>query len=134
MGLAWSDHRERNVLMAIAVLDDAGRDVTSDSICGFIGQRAIDLGPLPPGASDFGLGTTKLQVLWSLAALQREDPPYITARPLQSLRAPFPDSVLNIRLTARGRGAVMSLREANAATQRSPVGFQPPQRKSARYR
>jgi hypothetical protein len=127
MGLAWSDHRERNVLMAIAVLDDAGRDVTSDSICEFIGQRAIDLGPLPPGASDFGLGATKVQVLWSLEALQQEDPPFITARPLQSLRAPFPDSVLKIRLTARGRGAVMSLREASAAAQRSPVGFQPPQ-------
>jgi hypothetical protein len=114
------------VLMVIAVLDDAGRDVTSDSIYEYIGQRAIDLGPLPPGAPDFGLGATKLQVLRSLEALQQEDPPYINARPTKSLRAPFPDSVLNIRLTARGRGAVMSLREANAITQRSPVGFQPP--------
>jgi hypothetical protein len=121
--------------MVIAVLDDAGRDVTSDSIDEFIAQRSIDLGPLPPGTSDYGLGTTKVQVLRSLEALQGEDPPYIAARPLRSLRAPFPDSVLKIRLTARGRGVVNSLREASAASaQRSPVGFQPPQRKSARYR
>jgi hypothetical protein len=128
MGLAWSENREREVLKVIAVLDDAGRDVTSDSIYEFITQRATDLGPLPPGASDFGLGATKVQVLLSLEALQQEDPPYITARPTKSLRAPFPDSVLNIRLTAPGRAAVESLREASAPAQRSPIGFQPPQR------
>jgi hypothetical protein len=130
MGLAWNDHRERTILKVIAVLDDAGRDVTSDAICGFIGQRAIDLGPLPSGASDSGLGTTKVQVLLSLEALQQEDPPYIVARPTKSLAAPFPDSVLKIRLTTRGRGVVYALRETEAAAQRSPVGFHPPQREA----
>lgn len=128
MGLAWSDHRGQTVLIVIAVLDDAGRDVTSDSIYEFITQRTIDLGPLPAGVSDFGLGAAKVQVLRSLEALQGEDPPYITARPTKSLAAPFPDSVLNIRLTARGRDVVYALRETEAAAQRSPVGFQPPQR------
>ena len=128
MGLAWSDEREQTVLMAIAVLDDAGRDVTSDAIYEFITQRAIDLGPLPADASVPGLDATMVQVLRSLDALQREEPPYITAKPTQDLRATFPTSVLNIRLTARGRAAVESLREASAPGQRSPVGFQPPQR------
>lgn len=129
MGLAWSDDRERRVLMVIAVLDDAGRDVTSDSIYEFIAQRAIDLGPLPAGASvPDGLDATKVQVLLSLEALQQEDPPYIAARPTRSLLAPFPDSVLNIRLTARGRDTVARLSETTASGQRSPVGFQPPQR------
>lgn len=131
MGLAWSDNREQTVLMVIAVLDDAGRDVTSDSIYEFIAQRTIDLGPLAPGTSvpdDPSLDATKVQVLRSLDAMQREDPPYITAHPIRSLQAAFPVRVLNVRLTARGRDAVESLREAIASAQRSPVGFQRPQR------
>ncbi len=129
MGLAWSDHREQRVLMVIAVLDEAGQYVTSDSIYEFIVQNTIDLGPLPAGASvPDGLDAIKVQVLLSLEALQQEDPPYIAARPTRSLLAPFPDSVLNVRLTAEGRDAVESLREAIASAQRSPVGFQPPQR------
>jgi hypothetical protein len=128
VGLAWSDYREHTVLMAIAVLDDAGRDVTSDSIYEFITERKIDLGPLPASASIQGLDDTKVQVLRSLEALQQEDPPYINARPTRSLLAPFPDSVLNIRLTATGRHAVEALRAASVPDERSPVGFQPPQR------
>jgi hypothetical protein len=114
--------------MVIAVLDDAGQDVTSDSIYKFITERKIDLGPLPASASIQGLDDTKVQVLRSLEALQQEDPPYINARPTRSLLAPFPDSILNIRLTAMGRPAVEALRAASVSDQRSPVGFQPPQR------
>jgi hypothetical protein len=131
VGRAWSDHRERNVLKVIAVLDEAGQNVTSDSIHEFIVQKTIDLGPLPAGASipnASGWDATKVQVLLSLDALQREDPPYITAAPTRSLLTPFPDSVLNIRLAARGRDAVARLLEPRASTQRSPIGFQPPQR------
>jgi hypothetical protein len=126
--LTWSDHREQTVLMVIAVLDDAGQDVTSDSIYKFITERKIDLGPLPASASIPGLDDTKVQVLRSLEALQQEDPPCINARPTRSLLAPFPDSILNIRLTAMGRHAVEALRAASVSDQRSPVGFQPPQR------
>ena len=137
MGLAWSENREREILKVIAILDDAGRDVTSDSIYEFIAQRTIDLGPLPPGTSlpdDPSLDATKVQVLRSLDALQQEDPPYITARPIRSLQATFPVRVLNVRMTARGRAVVEALREASAPAQRSPVGFQPPQRESGRHR
>jgi hypothetical protein len=127
--LAWDDQREWTVLLVIDDLDEAGQHVTSDSIYEFVVQNTIDLGPLPAGASvPDGLDATKVQVLLSLEALQQEDPPYIAARPTRSLLAPFPDSVLNVRLTAEGRDTVESLRAANASGQRSPVGFQPPQR------
>jgi hypothetical protein len=64
VGLAWSHNREQTVLMVIAVLDDAGRDVTSDSIYEFIAQRTIDLGPLPPGTSVIHPGFSGGSIAW----------------------------------------------------------------------
>jgi hypothetical protein len=132
MGLAWSDDREPTVLLVIAALDQAGDDVTSDSVYEFIAKYpATDLGPLPAGTSvpnDPSLDATKVLVLLSLDALQREYPPYITATPITAWQAQFPLRFLNVRLTSHGRDAAEGLRQAIATAQRPPVGFQPPQR------
>ncbi len=132
MGSAWRDDRERIVLLVIDELDQAGHDVTSDSIYEFLAkQPAIDLGSLPTGTSvpdDPSLDATKVQVLQSLDALQRENPPYITATPLTVWQSKFPLRFLNVRLTAHGRSGVENLRQAIASAQRPPVGFQPPHR------
>ncbi len=132
MGSGWSDARERTVLLVIAELDQAGDDVTSDSVYEFIAKYpTIDLGPLLAGTSvpdDPSVDATKVQVLLSLDALQRENPPYITATPITAWQAQFPLRFLNVRLTSHGRSVVGSLRQATASAQRPPVGFQPPPR------
>jgi len=90
MGRAWSDDREYKVLLVIAALDDAGDDVSSNSIYDFIIKQGLGLGPLPAGMSvpdDPSLDETRVQVLLSLDAQQRENPPYITAHPIRSLQA-----------------------------------------------
>jgi len=129
MGRAWSNDRESKVLVVIAALDDAGDDLSSNSIYDFIIKQGLGLGPAPAGMSvpdDPSLDETRVQVLLSLDALQRENPPYITAHPIRSLQATFPVRVLNIRLTAHGRDTVEALRESMAAPARPPIGFQPP--------
>jgi hypothetical protein len=129
MGRSWSDDRESKVLLVIAALDDAGHDVTSNSVYDFLTEQELDLGPLPAGMAipeDPSLDETRVQVLLSLDALQQEDPPYITARPIRSLQAIFPVQFFKVRLTARGRGTVQALRGSVAAPARRPIGFQPP--------
>jgi hypothetical protein len=128
MGRSWSDERESKVLLVIAALDDAGHDVSSNSVYDFLSGQGLDLGPLPPGIpipEDPSLDETRVQVLLSLDALQQEDPPYITAHPIRSLQAIFPVQFFKVRLTARGRSTVATLRESMTASARTPVGFQP---------
>jgi len=129
MGRSWSDDREYKVLLVIAALDDAGHDVSSDSVYDLLTEQGLDLGPLPAGMSipdDPSLDGTRVQVLLSLDALQQENPPYITAHPIRSLQAVFPVEFFKVRLTARGRSTVEALRKSMAAPARPPIGFQPP--------
>jgi hypothetical protein len=128
MGRSWSDDREYKVLLVIAALDDAGHDVSSNSVYDFLTEKGLDLGPLPAGMSipeDPSLDETRVQVLLSLDALQLDNPPYITAHPIRSLQAVFPVQFFKVRLTAHGRSTVKALRESMAAPTRPPIGFQP---------
>jgi hypothetical protein len=128
MGRSWSDDRESRVLLVIAALDDAGHDVSSNSVYDFLIGKGLELGPLPPGMpipEDPSLDETRVRVLLSLNVLQLEDPPYITAHPIRSLQAVFSVQFFKVRLTAHGRNAVAALRESMMAPARPPVGFRP---------